>query len=149
MTKSTFTFKQIFLYFLVIIMFIGVSGYFYISKVIEDKKIEYIIKSSKEDVKRLQMTRGYYTKFVVKDIKENTKNIEFSYDHEDSSTVLPFPTTIIHDLTKLYSSRSDVKIELYSEHPFLNRKDRVLTPFQKKMIWMGRLQLTQIFCLLH
>jgi len=119
---------------LVITILIGGIAYYISSKIIENNKINNIVKHSKEDVKRLQLVREYYTKYIVKDVKRNSKNLKFSYDHKDKDDTLPFPTTVIHDLTNMYSSLSDSKIELYSEYPFLNRKDRVLTAFQKEAI---------------
>lgn len=128
--------KQVIIMMLVMMGVFGIGTYFYTSYVMEKNTIDNIVKNSQEEVKRLQMVREYYTKFVVGDIKKNAKNLDFSFDHQNKNDVLPFPTTVIHDLTKMYSSRSDVKIELYSEFPFLNRKNRVLTPFQKEAIQM-------------
>jgi len=113
---------------------IGVVAYYISSSIIEKNTIDTIVKHSKEDVERLQIVREYYTKYIVKDLKKDSNHWRFSYDHKDKVSTLPFPTTVIHDLTKMYSSRSESKIELYSEYPFLNRKDRVLTAFQKEAI---------------
>lgn len=132
--KSNFTLKEL------IIIIIGVIGslllviYFYISHLEEKNQIKTIIKNSQEDVKRLHIVREYYTKHVVADVKKYAKNLEFSTNHIDREGILPFPTTVIHDLTEMYSSRSDIKIEMYSDFPFKNRINRVLTPFQKKAI---------------
>jgi len=127
--------KQVIIMMVVVVAIFAFGTHSYTEYVMEKNTINNIVKSSQEDVKRLQMVREYYTKFVVGDVKKNTKEIGFSFDHK-ANNVLPFPTTVIHDLTKMYSSRSDVKIELYSEYPFLNRKNRVLTPFQKEAIAM-------------
>jgi len=102
----------------------------------EEDMIENMVIHSKEDVERLQLQREYYVTSVVKDIKKFAPNIKFSSKHEGVNGVIPYPTTVIHDLTALYSKRTDVKFFLYSEYPFLNRKDRVLSPFQKKAIKM-------------
>ena len=115
---------------------LGVFLFFYIPITMEDGMIKNMVKHSKSDVQRLQLQREYYVSSVVKDIKKFAPNIKFDYDHEGVNGKLPFPTTVVHNLTKLYSQRTDVKFALYSEYPFLNRKDRVLTPFQKKAIKM-------------
>jgi hypothetical protein len=126
--------NNFFLITLTLAVFIGGIAYYLSSSIIENNKINSIVKHSKDDVTRLQLVREYYTKYIVKDLKKNIKNLKFSYDHKDKDATLPFPTTVIHDLTTMYSSLSDSKIELYSEYPFLNRKDRVLSAFQKEAI---------------
>jgi len=126
--------KNFLLITLILTALIGSISYYVSVSIIEKNTIDNIVKHSQEDVKRLQLVREYYTKYVVKDLKRNEKNIEFSYDHKDKEGTLPFPTTVIHDLTDMYSSLSESKIELYSQYPFLNRKDRVLTDFQKEAI---------------
>jgi len=115
---------------------LGVFLFFYIPITMEDGMIKNMVKHSKSNVQRLQLQREYYVSSVVKDIKKFAPNIKFDYNHEGVNGKLPFPTTVVHDLTKLYSKRTDVKFALYSEYPFLNRKNRVLTPFQKKAIKM-------------
>ncbi len=115
---------------------LGIFLFFYIPITMEDGMIKNMVKHSKSDVQRLQLQREYYVSSVVKDIKKFAPNIKFDYNHEGVNGKLPFPTTVVHDLTKLYSKRTDVKFALYSKYPFLNRKNRVLTPFQKKAIKM-------------
>jgi PAS domain S-box-containing protein len=115
---------------------LGVFLYFYIPIVMEDGMLKNMVKHSKNDVQRLQLQREYYVSSVVKDIKKFAPNITFDYNHKGVNGKLPFPTTVVHDLTKLYSERTDIKFALYSEFPFKNRKDRVLTDFQKKAIKM-------------
>ena len=117
-------------------IFLGIFLYFYIPYTMEDGMIKNMVKHSTNDVKRLQLLREYYVSSVVKDIQKFAPNITFDYDHEGINGKLPFPTTVVHDLTTLYSNKTNVKFDLYSEYPFLNRKDRVLTPFQKKAIKM-------------
>ena len=116
-----------------LIVFIAVK-IFYIPMIIKDNSIKNIVKHSKEDVKRLQLVREYYVKSVVGDIKKYAPNIKFDFEHAGKDSKLPFPTTVVHDLTKLYSQRSEIKFALYSNYPFLNRKDRVLSDFQKEAL---------------
>jgi len=115
-------------------IFIAVLMYLYIPKVIEKNIVQQIITNSKENVRRLQIVREYYTNFIVKDVKKHAPDLKLDYNHKDIDTSLPFPTTVIHDLTEMYSLRSKVKFQLYSNYPFLNRKNRVLTSFQKEAL---------------
>ena len=118
----------------IVSMFLGLFLFFYIPIVSQESMIQNIVKHSKESVERLQIQREYYVSSVVGDVKKYAPNLSFDYNHEGIDSKLPFPTTIVHNLSALYSQRGDVKFALYSEYPFLNRKDRVLTPFQKKAI---------------
>jgi len=119
----------------IVSLLLGAFLSYYIPRVMEESLIQNIIKHSKKDVEKLQILREYYTNNVVRDIKNYKKeDLSFSYMHEGVNGKLPFPTTLIHDLAKIYSQRNDIKFRLYSEYPFLNRKNRVLSEFQKKAI---------------
>ncbi len=118
----------------VISMFLGMFLFFYIPKTMQSGIIKNIVEHSKNAVERLQLQREYYVNVVVGDVKKYAPNISFDYEHKGVDGKLPFPTTTVHDLSEMYSKRSDVKFFLYSKYPFLNRKDRVLSPFQKKAI---------------
>ncbi len=117
-------------------LLLGAFLFFYIPVIMEEGLVKSIVRHSKNAVERLQMEREYYTLSVVRDVKKFAPQLSFDYNHEGVNGKLPFPTTTIHDLSRMYSKRSDVKFTLYSEYPFLNRKDRVLTPFQKEAIKM-------------
>ncbi len=115
-------------------LFLGAFLFYYIPVIMEDGLVKNIVRHSKNSVERLQMEREYYTQSVVRDVKKFAPQLTFDYNHEGVDGKLPFPTTTIHDLSRMYSKRSNVKFSLYSEYPFLNRKDRVLTPFQKEAL---------------
>ncbi len=117
-------------------LLLGAFLFFYIPYIMEEGLVKSIVRHSKNAVERLQMEREYYTLSVVRDVKKFAPQLSFDYNHEGVNGKLPFPTTTIHDLSRMYSKRSDVKFSLYSEYPFLNRKDRVLTPFQKEALKM-------------
>jgi len=134
--NSVLKIKQILIAFVLFLIIAGGSIFTYCKYIMEDTIIQNIVQNSKEDVKRLQVVREYYTKYIVSDIKKNAPDIQLDFDHKDIDYSIPFPTTVIHDLTQMYSQRSDIKFEFYSEFPFLNRKDRVLTNFQKEAIKM-------------
>jgi len=120
----------------VISLLLGAFLFFYIPYIMEEGLVKSIVRHSKNAVERLQMEREYYTLSVVRDVKKFAPQLSFDYNHEGVNGKLPFPTTTIHDLSRMYSKRSDVKFSLYSEYPFLNRKDRTLTPFQKEALKM-------------
>ncbi len=110
------------------------SLFFFIPYITEKYTIATIIKHSKNAVEQIKLTRAYYVDVVVKDVKKFAPNLEFHYDHWGVDGRLPLPTTTVHDLSEIFSKKTGIKYNLYSDYPFLNRKDRVLTPFQKEAI---------------
>ena len=115
------------------LIMIGVLIY-YIPYVSDKNSINTITKNSLQSVEQIKLTRAYYVNSVVKDIKKHAPNIKFSYDHEGVNGVIPLPTTTIHDLSKIFSENTGIRYSLYSEYPFKNRSDRVLTSFEKEAI---------------
>jgi len=108
--------------------------FFFIPYITEQYTIKTITASSKNSVHQVKLTRAYYVNAIVNDIKKYAPNIRFSHDHEGVNGIIPLPTTTIHDLSKIFSEKTGLKYNLYSEYPFKNRKDRNLTQFQKDAI---------------
>ncbi|MBT8349526.1 MAG: diguanylate cyclase, partial [Sulfurovum sp.] len=108
--------------------------FFFIPYITEQYTIKNIVDSSKNSVHQIKLTRAYYVDAVVDDIKKFAPNIQFDHDHEGVNGKIPLPTTTIHDLSKIFSEKTGLKYNLYSEYPFKNRQDRHLTQFQKDAI---------------
>lgn len=111
--------------------------FFFIPKLTEENLIDLSIRKAKVDVEKILLTREYYTKYIVGDIKQFAPNIEFHYDHFGINGKIPFPTTTIHDLSTIFSNNSDIGMtfRFYSHYPFKNRADRVLDEFQKEALY--------------
>lgn len=125
--------KVIVVFIVTAIVLIG-GIFFAVPYMTEESTIQSMIRQSKDSAEKIKITRAYYSKNVVKDIKKFAPELSFSYNHSGANGVLPLPTTLIHDLSKLFSENTGVKYSLYSEYPFKNREKRVLTPFQKEAI---------------
>ena len=110
------------------------SLYFFIPYITEDAVIESITKNAQSTVKQIKLTRAYYVDSVVKDVKAYGSELTFSYDHKGVNGILPLPTTLIHDLSKVFSENSGTSYKLYSNYPFKNRANRVLSEFEKEAI---------------
>ncbi len=106
----------------------------YIPYITDKNSAKTIIEHSLNAVKQIKLTRAYYVDSVVKDIKKYAPNITFSYDHKGVNGVIPLPTTVIHDLSGIFSDKTGIRYNLYSEFPFKNRADRNLTQFQREAI---------------
>jgi methyl-accepting chemotaxis protein len=98
------------------------------------------IVASKENavsiIDQYKTLRGYYVKSIVKKVKGNDTGLKISYNHKTMKDGIPLPATLIHDMSELLSKKSgeNVKLKLYSEHPFPNRKDRTLDDFGRQAL---------------
>ena len=98
------------------------------------------IDASKENavsiIDQYKTLRGYYVKSIVKKVKGNDTGLKISYDHKTMKDGIPLPATLIHDMSELLSKKSgdNVKLKLYSEYPFPNRKNRKLDEFGKQAL---------------
>ncbi|MCF2858723.1 methyl-accepting chemotaxis protein [Pseudoalteromonas sp. SMS1] len=80
-------------------------------------------------VNQFKTLRGYYTKNVI--AKAKAFGMSPHYEHRNNENALPLPATLIHELSELIS-QSGTKVQLYSEYPFPNRKQRQLDSFQQE-----------------
>ncbi len=84
-------------------------------------------------IDQFKTLRAYYVKSVIKKVKGNDTGLKISYDHATMDDAIPLPATVIHDMSALLSKKGEdkIKLKLYSEYPFPNRKDRTLDSFGK------------------
>ncbi|MDY0328670.1 MAG: DUF3365 domain-containing protein, partial [Arcobacteraceae bacterium] len=133
---KTITQSRLILPVVIVAVFIIAFLFVFIPKITEQNLIEASIRHAQVDVEKIIMTREYYTKSVVSDIKNYAPNIEFHYDHFGINGKIPFPTTTIHDLSEIFSENKNIGMifRFYSNYPFKNRADRVLDDFQKEAL---------------
>lgn len=103
------------------------SLFFFIPYITEKNITELVIQNSKNTVEQIKLTRTYYLDSVVNDINKNNTNLVFKANHIKDPKALPLPATIIHDLSEIYSKNTGVKFRTYSEYPFKNRENRILS----------------------
>jgi signal transduction histidine kinase len=118
---------------LVSLMILG-TLFVYIPIVTEQNTINTVIRNSENTVEQIKLNRAYYVKNVVKDIKKYAPNISFDYNHEGEDGKLPFPTTTVHDLSKIFSEKTGLMFEFYSQYPFKPKASRVLTKQQQEAL---------------
>jgi signal transduction histidine kinase len=111
-----------------------ISLFLIIPKLTEKNTIELIKNNSIDTVEQIKLTREYYLKNVVKDIKEFAPNIKFDYGHKGVNGVLPFPTTTIHDLSHIFSANTHSQFRFYSEYPFKPKEATPLDAKQKEIL---------------
>ncbi len=128
-------FKSKILISVIIVSLLIISTLFiYIPKVTEQNTINTVVRNSENAVAQIKLTRAYYVDSVVKDVKKYAPQLAFDYDHAGVNGKLPFPTSTIHDLSKIYSDNTGLTFHFYSEYPFKPKASRVLTPLQHEVI---------------
>jgi methyl-accepting chemotaxis protein len=119
---------------------VGVLGVSIVSLItyVSNASLTNTIEASKQNavsiIDQYKTLRGYYVKSVVKKVKGNDTGLKISYDHKTMKNGIPLPATLIHDMSELLGKKSgdNVKLKLYSEYPFPNRKNRKLDEFGKQ-----------------
>ncbi len=119
---------------IVVSLMIIATLFVYIPKVTEQNTIDTVVRNSQNTVAQIKLTRAYYVSSVVKDVKKYAPQLSFDYDHHGVNGKLPFPTSTIHDLSKIYSENTGLTFHFYSEYPFKPKASRILTPLQKEVI---------------
>lgn len=82
-------------------------------------------------IDQFKTLRGYYVKSVIKKVKSNDTGLKISFDHKTMPDAIPLPATMIHDMSELLDKKGEdgIKLKLYSNFPFPNRKNRKLDSF--------------------
>ena len=99
----------------------------------ENKAKEDSFKESERLVSYIRTFRSYYAKNILNKINLYT-DLYANYDHKENEHTVPLPATLVHDLGELFTKQSNSKVQMYSDYPFPNRKDRVLDDFQKEAL---------------
>ncbi|MEA3290226.1 MAG: DUF3365 domain-containing protein, partial [Campylobacterota bacterium] len=118
---------------LVSLVIIGIL-FIYIPKVTEQNTIDTVVRNSQNTVQQIKLNRAYYVSSVVGDVKKYAPNLKFDYDHKGADGKLPFPTTTIHDLSKIYSENTGLTFHFYSKYPFKPKANRELTSLQNEAL---------------
>ena len=107
----------------------------YISKTSLRNTVEASKTNAVSIIDQYKTLRGYYVKSVIKKVKANT-DLKISHDHKVVPNAIPLPATLIHDMSALLSRKGDdkIRLRLYSEYPFPNRKGRSLDGFAQEAI---------------
>jgi methyl-accepting chemotaxis protein len=87
-------------------------------------------------IDQFKTLRGYYVKNVIKKVKGNETGLKISFDHKTMDDAIPLPATMIHDMSELLSKKGkdNIKLKLYSDFPFPNRKDRKLDSYGQEAL---------------
>ena len=106
------------------------ASWLIVPQVIADNATAEAVTASQQIAAQFKTIRGYYTdKVVGKVTKEGS--LKPAIDHEADAKAIPLPATMIHDLSALLA-KQDTAINLYSQYPFPNRKNRPLDAFQRE-----------------
>lgn len=125
--------KRIFIPVVIVILLITVSLLKIIPNELDERITKNAVNKSKNMVESLKTFRSYYNQSIIPKIKSDT-HLKINYDHWEQKDTVPLPTTTIHDLSKILTQDTNLKVRMYSDHPFPNRADRKLDKYQKQAL---------------
>ncbi|MEM8837112.1 MAG: ATP-binding protein [Pseudomonadota bacterium] len=111
---------------------IGILTVLLIDHQLERQQFRLMVESAENQSRTITAFRIYYTQEVVPKILENSDDITFSHEHQESSKTLPLPATVTIDMgARLTETEGDTAFNLLSDYPFENRKERELSTFER------------------
>lgn len=129
----------------VLIPLVAVAMVVYISHSAQNNAISQAQMSAQASIEQFKTLRQYYTEMVIAKISDQN-GLKVSFDHAGKSDTIPLPATMIHDLSEEFAhGKSGVRMRLYSDLPFPNRKDRTLDEFQRDAIAALKAQPDEIY----
>ncbi len=81
-------------------------------------------------VSYIKTVRAYYAGTILGKIKSHS-DLKINFDHKEKDDTVPLPATLVHDLGALLTQKTENSVQMYSNFPFPNRKNRVLDKFQQ------------------
>jgi len=126
--------NQILISIILSALFMLITIYYFVPYVTNKYTHDIVIKHAKNALKQMQLTREYYSHAIVKDVKQYAPQLRFDSNYTGINGVLPIPTTFLHDLSHIVHEKTGISYRLYSKYPFENKKNRVLTPFQREAL---------------
>ena len=105
---------------------------FIIPDLSQQNKIRQLEDSAISSVNRLKKIRSYYTVNVISKVKKYT-DLNINYDHKEKAKTIPLPATLLHNLSQILPENG-MRVNMFSNYPFPNRKDRVLEADQKEAL---------------
>jgi len=127
-------FKNIMVLPIIIITVVIFLGLFYlVPHLSKEQDKENAFFEAQRFAQYIQTFRAYYTNDILTKIKDHS-DLKIDFDHKEHNNTIPLPATVVHDLARLFTSKADMSVNMYSEYPFPNRKTRVLDKFQKESL---------------
>ena len=123
--------RQIILPMLVTMVFAMILIYTFLIYKNEKNIINSSVIFAKSNIEQYLTIRKYYSSNVIdKVLTYSDLDVDVLVTRDTKS--IPLPATMIHDLSALLKKeKSQIALNIYSNYPFPNRKDRVLDSFEK------------------
>lgn len=111
-----------------------IALYYFIPYSTKENVRSILVSNAKQMVEQMKLTRSYYLQNVVSNIKNEKSKFKFVAQHKEDNFKLPLPSTMIHDLSSLYTQKTGIGFRTYSYLPFKNREDRILSMQDKEIL---------------
>jgi methyl-accepting chemotaxis protein-1 (serine sensor receptor) len=116
----------------VLMLFVSAEVFLYLPNVMQQVSVEKARGDALQMVEQVKKLRLYYVTNIVNKVV-GIDGIHTSMDHTGVEKAIPFPATLMHEMAKSFSKEGS-SVNLYSNDPFPNRKDRVLDAFEKQTL---------------
>ncbi|WP_209120860.1 methyl-accepting chemotaxis protein [Parasedimentitalea maritima] len=113
---------------LFILLCLGIA-WLSIPRILEKNTIDFATTSATGVVNQIKAIRGYYTRNVIKDVKQSA-DMSAGIDHANDPSVIPLPATFVHDVNALLAEQG-TSLSLYSAFPFPGRAEREMDSFMQ------------------
>ncbi|MEP1330337.1 methyl-accepting chemotaxis protein [Pseudophaeobacter sp.] len=105
-----------------------IAGLF-LPQAMKDNALTAAAEAATQTANQMKTIRGYYTDYVVRDVKAS-EGLSLGVDHQADPGVVPLPATFIHDISTILE-QEDTNLALYSPFPFANSAERPMDPFMQ------------------
>jgi PAS domain S-box-containing protein len=121
-----------------VIAFFGLAlALFYYPKLALENQQKQLTQNALSMIENVKDFRSYYTASVVSKLVDHD-DVFINYDHLHNQSVLPLPATLIHDMSTIMP-KEGTTMQMYSNYPFPNRSDRVLSQKQQDALtWLSK-----------
>ncbi|WP_291732167.1 DUF3365 domain-containing protein [Leisingera sp. F5] len=105
------------------------AAWFTIPPAMERNSIDAASDTALQTVNQIKKIRGYYTRYIVKDVVAS-HSLRPGINHQEDPGVIPLPATFVHDVSALMAAERS-SFTLYSPYPFPDREGRRMDGFMQ------------------
>jgi len=117
---------------LVASVILAVVVFYLIPDLSKQNEIAKLENNAVSSINKLKKIRSYYTAKVISKVKKHSE-LSINYDHEDEVKTIPLPATLLHNMSQILPDNG-MSVNMFSNYPFPNRKDRVLEADQQEAL---------------
>jgi len=111
---------------------IAIVVFYIIPDLSKQNEVAKLQESAVSSINKLKKIRSYYTTKVISKVNNHTE-LNINYNHNEDLETIPLPATLLHNLSQILPDNG-MTVDMFSNYPFPNRKDRILEADQKEAL---------------